>query len=89
MVKNKHHLHSRLQASYIVYRTEGVLSGEIGISETNQLMHGAIERDNSCGMEKYSCYWYTHTGGIYRFNQNIKAPCRLLCLSNLNPILHT
>ncbi len=30
----------------------------------------------------------THTGGIYSFNQNIKAPCQLLCLSNLNPNLH-
>jgi hypothetical protein len=48
-VKNKHHLHSRHLAFYLVYGTETVnkymSSGKIGISETNQLKHGASGQD--------------------------------------------
>jgi hypothetical protein len=87
MVKNKQHLHSRLHASYIVYGTEGILSGEIRISETINSCMGPLSETIAVAW-KSTAVTGTHTGGIYSFNQNIKAPCRILCLSNLNPILH-
>jgi hypothetical protein len=39
-------------------------------------MHGAIERDNSCGMEKYSCYWYPPDT---MFNSKLTHKKKIVC----------